>query len=66
MLPKTDEGQKRIEKYLLENATPEVKPIPKDEPKKKKDDVPDWKDKKNDDFNNYDYSDDKELDDKEW
>ncbi len=29
MLPETDDGQKRIKKYLLENATPEVNPNPK-------------------------------------
>jgi len=61
MLPKTDDGQKRIEKYLLENATPEVKPIP-GKPEPDKVDTP----PKNDEFNEYDYSDDKELDDKDW
>ncbi len=68
MLPKTDDGQQRIKRYLLENATPEVKPTPKDEkqPEKPKDDVPDWKDKKNDANNEYEYSDNKDEDDKNW
>ncbi len=35
------------------------KEIPKEEP-------PDWKDKKNDELNDYDYSDDPELDDTKW
>ncbi len=62
MLPKTDDGKKRIEKYLLENANPEVTDIPsvKKEEKEKKE-IP-----KNDDYNEYDYSDDKEIDDKNW
>jgi len=61
MLPKTDEGQKRIQKYLLENATPEVKPIPKEEKKDEKKETP-----KNTDTDTYDYSDDEEVDSKEW
>jgi len=64
MLSKTDDGHKRIEKYLLENATPEVK-IPKDEKKDIKE-TP-----KNDDFNEYEENDkdpleDKNMDDREW
>ncbi len=51
MLPKTNDGAKRIEKYLLENATPEVKPIPK------KDEKPKEETPKNDEYNEYDYSD---------
>ncbi len=70
MLPKTDDGQQRIKKYLLENATPEVKPIPKEDQKdekiEKKDDKPDWKDKKNDAYNEYDYSDNKDTEVKDW
>ena len=58
MLSKTNDGTKRIEKYLLENsATPEVKPIPKTEKKP----TP-----KNDETNTYDYNDDPNADDKEW
>ncbi len=62
MMQKTDDGQKRINKYLAENATPEVKPIPKD----KKDEKPKKETPKNDDYNTYDYSDDKETEDKNW
>ncbi len=60
MLPETNDGQKRIKKYLLENATPEVNPIPKKDEDSKKE-TP-----KNDDYNEYDYSDNTELDDKDW
>ncbi len=57
MTQPTDEGQKRIKKYLLENATPEVKPIPKEEKKE----TP-----KNDTFNEYEYSDNENEDDTQW
>ncbi len=69
MLPKTDEAQKRMQQYLKQNPLPaEVKPIPKDEKKVviKKDDKPDWKDKKSDASNEYEYSDNKDDDDKNW
>ncbi len=59
MLPKADDGHKRIEKYLLENANPEAKPKPKDEKPKKE--TP-----KNDEVNTYDYSDDSKADDTQW
>ncbi len=59
MIPNADDGQKRIKKYLLENATPEAKPIPKDEKPKKE--TP-----KNTETDTYDYNDDPNADDKEW
>ncbi len=60
MLPNADDGQQRIRKYLSENATPEAKPIPKENEKPKKE-TP-----KNDDVNTYDYSDDDKADDNDW
>ncbi len=53
----TNDGQKRIKKYLLENATPEVPP---------KEDKPKKETPKNTDTTTYDYSDEKNGDDKEW
>ncbi len=63
MLPNADDGQQRIKKYLLENATPEANPIPKDSQEKPpvKKETP-----KNDEYNTYDYSDDDKADDKDW
>ncbi len=68
MLPKTDESESQLRKYLSWKDKEEVKPIPKDDknPEKAKDDAPDWKDKKNDDYNEYEYSDEKETDDTKW
>ncbi len=56
-MSQANDGKKRIEKYLLENANPEAKPIPKDDKKE----IP-----KNDDYNEYDITDDPELDDTNW
>ncbi len=77
--PETDEGSSTIDELLkeLENETlPEDSSSSKNEKikdkqadetlKKIKHEKPEWADKKNDDYNTYDYSDDKELDDKEW
>ncbi len=69
MLPKTNEGTTDLKRYLDLVKDPEVKPIPKKDEKPKvtkKDDKPDWADKKNDDFNEYDYSSDPNQDDKQW
>ncbi len=48
----------------VEENVSEEKPIPKKEYINK--DKPDWADKKNDDYNSYEYSDDKEEVDTEW
>ncbi len=77
--PETDEGSSEIDKLLaeLENETlPEESSSNKNEKIKDKQadetinkikhEKPDWADKKDDDYNSYDYSEDKELDDKEW
>ncbi len=63
MLPNANEGEKRIRKYLSENANPEATPNPKDkqeQPPVKKD-VP-----VNDDFNEYDITDEDTVDDRDW
>ncbi len=60
MLKDTNDGQKRISKYLAENATPEVSSIPKTDEKPKKE-TP-----KNTEDTTYDYSDNPNSDDKEW
>ncbi len=52
-----DSSDSKTEKIKDKQAQDTVKQI-KDEP--------DWKDKKNDEFNTYDYSDDKELSDDDW
>ncbi len=77
--PETDEGSSTIDELLkeLENETlPEDSSSNKSEKIKDKqaDDTlnkikykkPEWADKKDDDYNTYDYSEDKELDDQEW
>ncbi len=77
--PESNEGSSTIDELLkeLENETlPEdsnsnknekIKDKQADETLNKiKHQKPEWADKKDDDYNSYDYSDDKELDDKEW
>jgi len=78
MLSKANDGNTELKRYLDSVKAQEAPPkedISKDEVKKLivdkdnpklKIDVPDWKDKKNDDFNEYEYSDKKDADDKEW
>ncbi len=44
----------------------EIKDDKEEKPYVKKDPPPSWKDKKNDDYNEYEYSDDKEIDDNLW
>ncbi len=76
--PETDEGSSSIDELLaeLENETlPEESNISKSEKIKDKqvDDTinkikhvkPDWADKKDDDYNTYDYK-EKEVEDKDW
>ncbi len=60
MLPETDDGQKRIKKYLLENVTPEVNSIPKKDDKK-----PD-RPEKDEDGTTIEYYDSKNGDDSNW
>ncbi len=71
----TNEGKTDIDKLLkeLENeAVPEEssiiieKQIQRANDEKKPDKKPEWADKKNDDYNTYDYSDDKDVVDEDW
>ncbi len=59
-----DEGSKRMQKYLAENATPEAQNLSKEiDDKQKSETKPEQK--KNDDFNEYDYG-TKDEDDSNW
>ncbi len=77
--PESDEGSSSIDELLAEleketlpedssqSKTEKIKDKQADETLNKiKHEKPEWADKKDDDFNSYDYSDNKELDDKEW
>jgi len=70
MLEKANDKNTELKRYLESVKASEATKIPqeikKDEPPKHKVTKPDWKDKKNDDYNTYEYSDDKDADDKEW
>ncbi len=64
-MSKSGDDAARNLKHYLESEHTVVEPIPS---KKDKKSVPDKNEEtpKNDDYNVYEYSDDKELDDKEW
>jgi len=78
--PESDEGSSTIDELLKEleketlpedsspsNNNEKIKDKQADETLKKlKHEKPDWVDKKDDDYNSYDYSDNKELEDIEW
>ncbi len=77
--PESDEGSSTLDELLKEleketlpedsnsNNSEKIKDKQADETIKNiKHKKPEWADKKDDDYNTYDYSDDKELDDKEW
>jgi len=72
MLPEANDSESQLSKYLAWKDKDEAKPIPKkdeklkDDDNKIKDEAPDWKDKKNDDTHEYEYSDNKDEDDKNW
>ncbi len=64
-MSKSGDDTARNLKHYLESEHSVVEPIPfkdkKEKPQAEKKETP-----KNDDFNEYDYSDDKELDDRNW
>ncbi len=68
MTTQADDGKKRIEKYLLENATPEANPKPKDKGESPSQEKPEARKdyEKNDDSNEYDITEDDSVDDKNW
>ncbi len=71
MLQKANDKNTELKRYLESVKASEATKIPqpdkdKQEQPKVKNEEPDWKDKKNDDYNEYEYSNDKEADDKDW
>ncbi len=66
MTTEANDGQKRIKKYILENATPEVNPIPKKEDEKLTTETPKEERKQSDEYNEYEYSENKDEDDTKW
>ncbi len=69
MLSKANEPTTELKRYLDSVKDGEATKIPKDKQEKpsvKKDEKPEWFDKKSDEHNEYEYSDNKEVDDTKW
>jgi len=71
-MSKSGDDASRTLKAYLASGNPVVEPITakdkQEKPlvKKKPDEKPSWVENKNDDFNEYEYSDEKESDDTKW
>ncbi len=76
MLPEVNDSENQLSKYLAWKGKDEAKSIPskdkqekpsvKEDENKVKIEPPEWKDKKNDDYNNYEYSENPDEDDRNW